>query len=94
MILVVITVLVAGFAYWYFFVGTGNQAPLSTSGENNQAQMQFQTVLAELTPISFDTSIFSDPHFNALVDITVPVTPEPTGRTDPFAGFGITGGNE
>ena len=53
------------------------------------AQTKFQTLVGELTPISFNTSIFSDAHFTALVDIATPVAPETIGRLDPFAA--ITG---
>ena len=50
--------------------------------------MQFQTLVGELQPITFDTAVFSDPRFNALVDISTPVTPQPPGRLDPFAPVG------
>lgn len=76
---------VAAGAYWFFFTGTGNQQPLSVTATSSPAQAQFQTLASELEPITFDTSIFSDPRFTALVDITTPITPEPVGRTDPFA---------
>ena len=82
--LIIATLIVAAGAYWYFFTGTGNQPPLSTSAPTNQAQLQFETLAGEL-PISFDTSIFSDARFNALVDITTPVSPESVGRLDPLA---------
>ena len=81
----IVTILIAAAAYWYFFTGTGNQTPLSADASVNAAQTQFQTLVSELQPISFDTSIFSDPRFNALVDLTTPVSPETTGRLDPFA---------
>jgi hypothetical protein len=84
-------VLVAG-AYWYFTSQSGNQAPLTTSASNNAAQAQFQTLVAELQPITFPTTIFSDPRFTSLVNISVPITPEPAGRIDPFAPVpGVTG---
>lgn len=85
-ILIVVTLFIAGAAYWYFFVGTGNQPPLSTqSAATSKAQAQFETLVGELQPISFNTSIFSDARFNALVDITAMVTPESSGRPDPLA---------
>lgn len=84
-LIVVATLIVAAGAYWYFFTGTGNQPPITTSVVTNQAQLHFQTLTDELKPISFNTSIFSDPRFTVLVDITTQVTPESTGRLDPFA---------
>src|SRR3989344_2104925 len=76
---------VAGIAYWYFFTGTGNEPPLSTDIPTNQVKMQFEALVGELQPVSFNTSIFSDTRFNALVDITTSVAPESFGRLDPLA---------
>jgi hypothetical protein len=92
-ILIVAALIVAAGAYWYFFTGTGTNAPLTAStATDNVSQAQFQTLVSELQPITFDTSIFSDPRFMALVDLTTPITPEQTGRTDPFAPVpGISG---
>ncbi len=85
-ILILVTVLaVAAGAYWYFFAGTGNAPPLTTSTDVNSKQAEFQTLLGELQSIKFDTTIFDDTRFKALVDITVPVSSETVGRTDPFA---------
>lgn len=84
-LLIIATLVVAAGAYWYFFTGTGNQPPLSTSAPTNQAQTKFETLVGELQPISFNTGIFSDARFNALVDITTPISPESAGRLDPLA---------
>jgi hypothetical protein len=82
----IVIILVAAGAYWYFFTGTGNQPPLSDiSTSTSEAQTQFQALVGELQPISFDASIFSDARFNALVDLTTQISPESTGRLDPFA---------
>ncbi len=83
---IIATLLLAAGAYWYFFTGTGNQQPLTaTTAATNPEQTKFQELVNELQPISFDTSIFTDPSFTSLIDITTPVTPEPSGRADPFA---------
>ena len=84
-ILIVATLIVASGAYWYFFTGTGNEPPITVVAVDNQAQMQFQQLVSELKQISFDTTLFSDTHFKALIDLTTPVTPETVGRIDPFA---------
>ena len=80
------TLIVAAGAYWYFFTGTGTDAPLTADATQNEAQMHFQTLIAQL-PASFDTAIFSEPNFMVLVDITTPIEPETSGRLDPFAPF-------
>ncbi|MFA5942202.1 MAG: hypothetical protein WC798_00810 [Candidatus Paceibacterota bacterium] len=90
--IIALFVIAAG-VYWYFFSGTDEQLPLTIGEPESQVQTKFQALASELQPISFDTSIFSDPRFNALVDFTTPVSPEATGRLDPFApvvGVGIS----
>lgn len=77
-------VIVLGAAYLYFF-SAAPQAPLISTTPAAPSEQQFLDVAAELQPISFNTAIFSDPRFAALVDLTVPVTPETQGRPDPFA---------
>ena len=71
--------------YWFFFAGAGNQAFLTSSTAQNPAQEQFQQLVSQLGPISFDTSIFADSRFTSLVSLATPVTPEESGRLDPFA---------
>lgn len=88
-IFLVITALVlAGGAYWYFSSQTGNEPPLTADVKENQPQTQFKTLVSELNAISLGsdaTSIFSNPNFVALTDLTTQVTPEESGRQDPFA---------
>jgi len=83
-LIILVTLVIAAGAYWYFFTGT-EQLPLTSGASVNRAQTQFQALVTELQPISFNTDIFSDTRFNALVDLRTPVTPEPAGRLDPFA---------
>ena len=90
-IITITALIVAALAYWYFFTGTGNQSPLTASTSENPAQTQFRTLISEL-PTSFNTNIFSDARFNALVDLTTQISPESTGRLDPFAPVQGTGG--
>ncbi len=91
--IIILTLVIAAGAYWYFFTGSGNQPPLTSSAPtDNTAQTQFQSLVTELTPISFNTAIFSDPRFTSLIDLATPVSPEPSGRLDPFAPVpGVTG---
>jgi hypothetical protein len=82
--IVVTLALIAG-VYWFFFAGSGNDAFIQGTVIDNPAQAQFQSLASQLDPITFDTSIFSDPAFTSLVDLTTPITPEEKGRLDPFA---------
>lgn len=90
---IIATLIIIAGGYWYFFAQTGNQPPLTTTTPSgNSAQTQFQILVSQLQPISFDTTIFSDPKFTSLVDLTMPVAPESSGRPDPFAPVpGVTG---
>lgn len=45
-------------------------------------------LLAELKSIDLDTSILQDPTFMTLQDFTVSLSPEPVGRSNPFAPLG------
>jgi len=83
--LIIATVLVIGGLYWYFFTGTTVEQSLSAGAVPNRAQAQFETLIGQLEPITFDLTILSDPRFAVLVDLSTPVDPEPAGRTDPFA---------
>lgn len=87
LILTTVVALGAMFGYWYFVSGNETEPTLRASAPTNQAQMQFEKLIGELRPISFDTDIFSDPRFNALVDLTTPIAPESFGRLDPLAPF-------
>lgn len=83
--LVIIALVLAGGGYWYYSSQTGNQPPLTASMGEGEAQTQFKTLVSELKNISFDTGILSNPNFLALTDLATQVTPEPSGRLDPFA---------
>lgn len=95
LIIVILVIVLGGGLYWYMTGQSGNDAPLmDITASANPAQTQFQMLVSQLQPISFDTGIFSDPRFTALVDITTPLVPETSGRIDPFAPIpGVIGGN-
>lgn len=77
-----------GGAYYFFSQSSSVDTPLSqTNVAGNAAQQKFASLVTQLTPISFDTRIFSDPRFSSLTDITTVITPEAAGRSDPFASF-------
>jgi len=93
LLLAAAALIVAGGLYWYFSSGSsGPQPTLLVTTQSGDAETTFRSLLSELQPITFDTSIFSDPRFNVLVDITTAVSPEPAGRLDPFAPVSGTSG--
>jgi hypothetical protein len=84
----IITLVIAAGAYWYFSTQTGNETTLTANVEENQTQTQFKMLVSEMNTISLSgdaISIFSDPKFLALTDLATQVTPEESGRLDPFA---------
>jgi hypothetical protein len=83
--IIIAVLVVAGGAYWYFFMNNSESVPLTASLTQTADEAQFQTLATQLQNITFDTSIFTDPRFMALVDISAQITPESTGRLDPFA---------
>ncbi len=85
LLIILTTAIVAAGAYWYFFVNNDVQTSLTSSVVQNQSREKFQTLISQLEPISFETSLFSDPRFTGLYDLTTPIAPEPAGRSDPFA---------
>lgn len=85
-VIVILTIILLGGGYWFVTSSNSdNDKSLSAGADVNAKQLKFQTLARELEPIKFDTSIFKNPRFNSLVDISTSVVSEPVGRIDPFA---------
>lgn len=79
---------ILGVLYWYFFGGSSTPPPpVSETLPASDAAQEFLDLAGELATVSFDPTIFSDPRFSSLVDISTAVIPEAEGRPDPFAPF-------
>ncbi|TSC70386.1 MAG: hypothetical protein CEO12_410 [Parcubacteria group bacterium Gr01-1014_46] len=50
------------------------------------------TLADKLQSTQIDTTIFSSPLFQSLIDISTPLTPEAQGRENPFAQIGVDSG--
>ncbi len=73
-------------AYLVFFNNTADTSAISSAGAPaSTAEVSFLNLVAQIDPLTFDTSIFSDPRFISLVDIRTAIVPEAKGRIDPFA---------
>jgi xanthine/uracil permease len=84
--IIAILILVAGVAAYIFFFGKKPvDTVTSSSGPTTAAETTFINLTSQIDPVSFDTSIFTDPRFMSLQDIRVTVIPEASGRKDPFA---------
>ncbi len=77
-----IIVLLGG--YWYVS-SPKEEKTLSALSGPPPLENQFLVLTNTLEPIAFSTTIFDDPRFKALVNITTPISSEDVGRPDPFA---------
>lgn len=90
-ILAVVIIIIAFFAYSYFF--TGKEANNSVLQEEQvstvaPADQDLISLLLELKSITLDESIFQNPAFKGLQDFSQELVIEPVGRVNPFAPFG------
>lgn len=89
-LIIAIVVIVAGLVVYFVWLRpstTPNVSSTDAAG-SSAAQETFLALAAQLGPVAFDTSIFSNARFQSLVDLKTPILPEPGGRTDPFAVIG------
>lgn len=85
-ILIVLGLLLLGAAGYLLFGKGSTSATVSVSeGPTSAVEQTFINLTAQISPVSFDTSILEDAHFNALVDLKTAIIPEDAGRIDPFA---------
>jgi hypothetical protein len=89
LILAVVIIAIAFFAYSYFFADKGQpilseQAPAAET----PVDQDLIALLLQLRSIRLDTAIFNDPAFRSLQDFSQALVPEAIGRTNPFAPLG------
>jgi hypothetical protein len=83
---IIIVLFLAGGA-WYMLSGSSSDNAVLTSETPSApagAQELVDSLLA-LRAVSLDGTILANPAFQALKDLTTPITPEPVGRPNPFA---------
>ncbi|MDB5265250.1 MAG: hypothetical protein JWN64_821 [Parcubacteria group bacterium] len=79
-------IIVVGGGIAFFLMRPAEEPVVSEiGGSSNGTEALFITLSSQLDPVAFDTSVFSDPRFAALVDIHTNIIPEASGRRDPFA---------
>ncbi len=81
-------VLIAGLGY-YLYIQEGS-TELATGPGANRTQIALESAvilqrLNEIKQISLEADLFTNPQFQALVDFTEPIIPQPVGRPNPFA---------
>jgi hypothetical protein len=94
-VLVVVIAVVVFSAYSFFFGGdvSVSDSMLSSDaiGDKQSAIVgkEFLTTLLELRSLKLDESLFSDRAFTSLKDFSQELSPQPSGRPNPFAPIGV-----
>ncbi len=78
-------VIILAVVYLLFFDKAPTADLTSSTTTGSPAELYFVNLSGELDDISFDTTVLTDPRFNALTDIRTAILPETSGRPDPFA---------
>ena len=80
-------IIIAGL-YFFYPSGGGEEELLVSSGPANSASAaigrEFLSVLLDLRGLKLDTSVFDGESFRSLQDFSVELSPQPTGRKNPF----------
>ena len=87
LMLAVLVVGVAG-AGWYFFLSSPATPDLSAESRATVSVDQgIVSALLSLRAVELNPSIFSNPAFKELNDLSIDIVSEPVGRTNPFAPY-------
>ncbi len=84
-LIVLALIVLAAVGYMVFFKGDVGSAVSSQSGALSGVETTFLNLTSRLEPVSFDTSILSDPRFQSLQNLATTVLPETSGRVNPFS---------
>lgn len=96
-IIIVGIAIVLFFVFLYFTGGSSNTALIkSTVNSPSGAEAigsEIIQALNQIETLKLDGQIFEDPVYRSLVDRSQVLTPEPVGRSNPFAPLGVNLGN-
>jgi hypothetical protein len=80
-------------AYFTFFKKNKEDDALTTTQVTSNQSVIGKELIEEFNRLralkNINDGFFNDPAFLSLKDITIPVSPEPIGRSNPFAPVGI-----
>lgn len=89
-----IVVIVAVIYYSNLWKSTSVGEVLTMSGQEEVVGQDVLVIVNKLRQVTIDPSIFSDPLFTSLKDISITINPENQARFNPFAPIGVeTGGD-
>lgn len=81
-IIIIVIIIVSG---GYLYINSHNAILPPITATNMKISSINIKKITSIGSIRLDTSIFSDPRFNALINTDITVNPETIGRTNPFA---------
>lgn len=92
--ILVLVVVIGGYALFVGLPKTGTNQLTSlvtapATEESDKIRAELYALLAEMQDLRIDSAIFSDPRFAALIDWSVPISPQPVGRPNPFLPIGV-----
>ena len=86
LILIVVILIVLGGGWYGLSSGPSDSTGALTSTDSSvHEDASLVATLLALRAIKLDSTIFSNPAFIGLKDLTTAIVPEPVGRPDPFA---------
>lgn len=94
-VIIGITILIFGFIVYSVFFKTetskNSGLVVGTAGNSNSqfiAGKEILALLSDLKSIQLNQDIFQNKTFRSLEDFSIPIEPEPQGRTNPFTAVG------
>jgi hypothetical protein len=91
LIIGLIIVAVLGGAWYFYDSGsspTSTSSLISSGGASDSVGSGILDILDSVSSIKIDTSFFSSPAYQSLVDYSIQVPPQNVGRPNPFAPTG------
>ena len=91
-IIIISLIIVVGLvAFWYLGKNssdTSSSLTLDAQTTDSADAKYIYTILQQMAQVTLDDSIFSNPNFQNLKDNTVSLSPQASGRSNPFAPIG------
>lgn len=80
-----IVIIVLAFFLYNFLAGSEATPAIGGSGlATNEANTDLLRMATELAAVDYKSDLFSTPGYQLLVDFSVPLASQPTGRSNPF----------
>lgn len=88
-VIIILIVIMGAFVYFYISGSklSDDSALLQGSSPDisDNVGAEVLALLNQIQSLKIDPTIFSEPVYKTLIDYSVPIPPQPVGRTNPFA---------